>query len=325
MGSNKNSFQRQMLFVIEKLRKGQPLNAKSLADELLISPSSSKRLLDRLRDDFGAPLSYDEQQKSFVLDDPTWNAPTLPVSVPDLLALALAKRHLEQASPGLTNKLAVYSEHTPQALRDQLPEEEIEEWYSVVDTRLAPAAQQIIEILLASLLNKRRAVICYRSPWSGEVTEEREISPWHLRFEEGRLYLWAFCHYRNAERLFHVLGMESVRPSTSAATPRPDDFAERFLAPAVGRYHNLSPVSVVVRVFPPYARYVCNEHWHAEQRDVWEGNELLRTFPAGSVREVALRLLSLGEWLEVVSPAQLREEIARHARILAARYRAKTD
>lgn len=299
----------------EQLRAKTYPNAAKLAEKFNISTETARRVIDRLRDDHYAPIEYDEQRHGYFLQKQDWMLPFLPTSVDEILALALARYHLRQASEGLLgNFLETYWERILPALGEKIPPALLDDaLYSVADTRSAPVVDTILRTILEALVGGVRAKITYRSPWRDEPTE-REISPWHLRFEDGRLYLWAYCHLRKEPRLFHVVGITSARPTRSAATPRPVDFASIYLAGGVGKFFSQKPFEVRVRIFPPRARYVAAERWHAEQHDHWQGDVLERAFPADHIQEIAGHLLYLGESVEVLSPKSLREEIARQAR-----------
>ena len=59
------------------------------------------------------------------------------------------------------------------------------------------------------------------------------------------------------------------------------------------------------------ARWVSRMQWDPAQQDRWvEARELLeRTVPYHSCREFARRLLSIIDGLEMIEPAELREEV----------------
>jgi len=67
-----------------------------------------------------------------------------------------------------------------------------------------------ISIIEKAIKEQKKLNITYKSKWSDERTE-RVITPRKLEegYEKG--YLIAFCHMRNADRVFLVEGIEDIR------------------------------------------------------------------------------------------------------------------
>lgn len=293
-------------------------NTSRLMEKFEISRPTAERLIELLKNDYHAPLSYDEQLRGYQLDDPDWQLPFLPISTDELLAIALARQHLRQASEGfLSGLLETYWDRLIKELEEKIPKEVLDDsLYSVADPRVAPVVDKTLQTILKALVEKKRVKVGYRSPWSDDF-KEREISPWHLRFAEGRLYLWAYCHLRQEPRLFQVLGIESPRLVKGIFYGRPTDFVQTYLQSGMGKFFTEKPFEIKVQVFPPRSRYVAKERWHPDQRDqLLQDDSLERSFLATSIREVAWHLLYLGDAVEVLSPKELREEMARQARAI---------
>jgi predicted DNA-binding transcriptional regulator YafY len=297
-------------------------NTSKLMEKFEVSRPTAERLIELLKNDYYAPISYDEQHRGYVLDDPDWQLPFLPVSTDELFAIAFARQHLQQASEGfLSGLLSAYWERMVKELEEKIPKELLDEsLYSVSDPRVAPSVDKVLQLVLKALVERKRLKMGYRSAWSDDF-KEREISPWHLRFAEGRLYLWAYCHLREEPRLFQVLGIESPKLTKNEYREKPSDFAQVYLQAGVGKFFTEKPFEVKVQIFPPRSRYVAKERWHPEQRDVvFKDDSLERTFLATSIREVAWHLLYLGDAAKVISPKELKEEMARQARAILANH-----
>jgi predicted DNA-binding transcriptional regulator YafY len=316
-----SSFVRRALLFIQKLRDESYVNKKVFADEEEISPSTVERLVDRLRDDFGAPLKYDETRHSFYLEDPDWSFPCLPSTSDEFLALALARHHLKQVTDKiLGGHIDIYWERLRPTLLEKYPEALLDDTlYSVGDSRLVPVSEKILKPLLDALVSSRRAIIQYRAPFTNEESE-REVSPWHLRFEEGRWYLLAYCHLKIGFRKFQVIGINSIQVIRKVREEPPKDLLQNLATGPMGKYSGINPIQVTIRVSPPQSRYIADERWPAVIRQGWKGEIFERTFLAGHLKEAAGYLLSLGSALEVISPKELRAEIAKQAKALFERH-----
>jgi predicted DNA-binding transcriptional regulator YafY len=314
-------FVRRALRFIQRLRDESYVNTKAFAEEEDIPPSTVERLVERLRSDFDAPIKYHKSRHSFYLENPDWSFPCLPSTSDEFLALALARHHLKQVTDKiLGGHIDIYWERLRPTLLEKYPEALLDDTlYSVGDSRLVPVSEKILKPLLDALVSSRRAIIQYHAPFTNQVTE-REVSPWHLRFEEGRWYLLAYCHLKSGFRKFQVIGINSIQVTRRVREEPPKDLLQSLTAGPMGKYSGLNPIQVTIRVQPPQSRYIATERWPAVIREEWKGEVFERTFWVGQLQEAAGYLLSLGSALEVISPKELRAEIAKQAKALFERH-----
>jgi predicted DNA-binding transcriptional regulator YafY len=156
---------------------------------------------------------------------------------------------------------------------------------------------------------------------SRDATSRRLVDPYHLVSLEGDWYLVAYCHLREAVRMFAPGRIRSLR-ETGERFERPADFR-------VGEYLDQGfralrgegpPRRVRVRFSPEAARYVRERRWHPSQRlEERKDGRLVVTLTVGHLLEVKRWVLSYGSACEVLEPAELREEVRaemRHALVL---------
>lgn len=79
----------------------------------------------------------------------------------------------------------------------------------------AQAPGDVFGALIEGLWQRRRLVIVYHNPLTGERTE-RPVDPWGLACIRGRWYLAALCHLRQAMRTFRLDRIEQARVTPEA-------------------------------------------------------------------------------------------------------------
>ena len=179
----------------------------------------------------------------------------------------------------------------------------------------APTAHHLAAIQRA-LLERRRLRLGYYS-MSRDKTTSRRVDPYHLTLFNGACYLIAFCHLREAVRIFAV---ERIRDLEVLALrfEMPADFkVEEYLKGAWGIVRG-EIVTVKVVFARPAARYVRDHLWHPTQkfRDL-DGGRLEMTLQVADTLEVRRWILGYGSEAEVLAPASLREALRLEAEALA--------
>ncbi|MBK6846003.1 MAG: hypothetical protein IPG96_00150 [Proteobacteria bacterium] len=85
------AFVRRAVRFLDASRRGRHPNASWLAAQEEISVPTARRVINRLRDDFGAPLAYSDADRGWELRDPSWTfAPARLTPRRELIAVALA-------------------------------------------------------------------------------------------------------------------------------------------------------------------------------------------------------------------------------------------
>jgi predicted DNA-binding transcriptional regulator YafY len=177
-----------------------------------------------------------------------------------------------------------------------------------------PAAEHL-PLIHQALCEHRTLRIRHYSPQRDEETE-REIDPYHLTHYDGGLYLVAWCHLRQALRIFAVERMRSVAMLRRTFTVRPDFDADAYLNKALGIVQG-ELVTVKVAFAKSVAPYIRERLWHPSQklRDLRDGR-LEIALHVGDTLEVRRWILSYGSQAEIIEPTLLREEIMAEAQAL---------
>lgn len=192
----------------------------------------------------------------------------------------------------------------------------------VVDRRRWFAAAEDIgalPVLRQAVVTRRRVALRYASSSEGRPVR-RTVDPWGLVEQAGRWYLVAA--HRGVSRMYRVSRVEQVDVLDEAAT-RPDglDLQEEWQRLRSGLERSIpAGIDVVIRVQPERAELV-----RRVATPMLANGERARDVPAGGdswphvamrfrVREAARAvLLGFGGAVEVLEPADLREDLLRLA------------
>lgn len=151
----------------------------------------------------------------------------------------------------------------------------------------------------------------------------RNLDPYRLYFDpvlEG-LYLFAWCHLRQAIRVFAVHRFEHVRLTERHFTPPLDFDVNAYLRDAFRLWREANVQQVRFRVYPPLARWVAERQLHASQKIHRLDRQTIEVeLTVETSEEIKRFLLQLGGCAEVLSPESLRTVVANELQLALRRY-----
>jgi predicted DNA-binding transcriptional regulator YafY len=290
-----------------------------LAERFEYSLPTARRTINSLRDDFYAPLEFDRKANTWRLTDPTWEMPHLTLSPDELSAVALARSLVSKiTAPSIAEPMERFWDKLCLDLAQQSP---AGAGFAHAVSARAPAwarvPTEIIEPCLRSLALDRRLDITYRSPWRGDVTR-RTIEPRHLLFYDGSYYLAAHCLLKKGDlRLFNLRAITSVALTDTSCSHT--DFRIDDIIDSYGLMLGGEKTTVRLRIRAPRGARAAIETWHPDQVDHTDPDgTLTRSFPVRGLAEVHRLVLSYGASVEVLEPAELREQIEEEIKQMAA-------
>jgi predicted DNA-binding transcriptional regulator YafY len=288
-----------------------------------LSTPTGRRALHWLRDEASAPVVFEAGGNRWRLTDPSFALPLLDPTPDDLTALVFAGALLESiGDEELNNRVRRIVEEMDAKLResDGAPRD-VPRGHAVTATLTTstPVDPRMLATLVRAV--KRHVVrFDYYSPWTDQ-TKMHELEPWQVRCHDGRLYLRGYARAARGPlnyRIAHVSNLSVLQDRTpSEGVPQPHEvWATADIAYGVDEDR---PGHATLQIEGPMARWVQASIWHPSQEDQWlhEGKVLQRTLPYGSCRELARRLLSLGDSIRAIEPQELRDEVQGHAQALA--------
>lgn len=166
-------------------------------------------------------------------------------------------------------------------------------WYR---SSLAPK----ISVLQAAVEERRKVEFAYFAP-GGE--SRRSIEPYLLIFKWSSWYLWGYCCEKQDYRLFKLNRMTELNATEERYEPRripvPDLSAERVYPSGID----------VEAVFEPEMKWRLVEEFGMESFTEQEDGRLKFSFGFADKENLFGWLLSFGDKVELIKPAELRKEL----------------
>lgn len=165
------------------------------------------------------------------------------------------------------------------------------------------------ELLKMAVIRRRHVRICYAG--SDGTVSERTVQPYRLVYKSKAWYLKAFCTEKQEMRTFKLnrilelalLEETFVRRSFLA---EPDDSEEDY--------------PLITLRFPKEMAYRVYDEFDSAQIQRQENGDLLASARMPEGAWLISFLLSFGTQVEIISPAYLRDEIARQAKKIVEKY-----
>lgn len=309
----------------------EPITAARLALELGVTRRTIMRDLDALRDDHGAPIRWNTQRRSLVLEDEGWTLRPIRLTEAELLALALgAQLAGEYRGTPIGAALGRVFDKMRETLQEpvDLDPQLLTEHVSFFGGAARPVSEDVWRETVRALRERRRLALDYRAPGYAQASPA-VAEPMHLACRLGDWYLIAFRvdGSKPGERVYALSRIQRARaldePSARHDFDRARDAAVRFgrFIPGVGGTAT-KPLRVRVRFSPRVAGFALERVWHREQRAARhrDGSATL-TLPIPGFDEALAWVLRWGAAAEVLGPPALRERVAEEARGMVAAHR----
>jgi len=285
------------------------------------SRATVKRIIEELRN-CGAPIEYVREHNGYrYTPGAAFELPGIWFSPSELEALFVTEHFLEHAEPGLmAETLAPLRQklHRIFAL-EHLGRGELARRVRIL--RMAGRGPgKFFNLVADALARRKRLAIEYHARGNDEVTT-REISPQRLVHYRDNWYVDAWCHARKGLRSFALERIRAASHREQAAKEIAERALDRHFAGAYGIFAGEPKYTAVVRFSPQRARWVAEEEWHPRQEGQMldDGSYELRV-PYADPRELIGDILRYGPEVEVIEPAQLRQEVASRLAAAARRY-----
>ncbi|MBI4736070.1 MAG: transcriptional regulator [candidate division NC10 bacterium] len=179
-----------------------------------------------------------------------------------------------------------------------------------VQTKDSSRAVETLRLLQQAVHDRRTVEAEYHSFGRDAVTTRR-LDPVHLWYQQGGIYLAAYCHTRRQVLTFALERFRQVRITGDSFQSPPEFNLDRYLEGSFGLFRG-EPVRVALRFSRQVARYVAERQWHPSQSlaPLLTGElEMTLRVPLGA--ELRRWILGYGKDVEVLEPKALREDIRR--------------
>jgi len=299
----------------------------TLIEALGTSRATVKRDLEYLKDRLHAPIVWDRTLRGYRYDaaDPRaagYKLPGLWFSSEEIHALLTMQQLLANLVDGLLEphiRPLMTRLETLLESRDATAAE-VRRRIRILHAAARPTPSAHFETVASATLRRRRLRIRYRARSSG-AEGWREISPQRLVHYRDNWYLDAWCHLRNALRIFALDAIDAVALLERTARDVSEQRLDAELAGGYGIFSGRRLVWARLRFTPARARWVAAEQWHPEQRGRFEADgSYLLELPYSAEHELIMDVLRHGPEVEVLSPQRLRTQVREQLAAALRRY-----
>jgi predicted DNA-binding transcriptional regulator YafY len=187
-----------------------------------------------------------------------------------------------------------------------------------------PSFTRHVQVLTQAWAERRVVTFVYDASAHDPARGSRDarVHPWYIEpsLSTHALYLFGWDEARSAPRTFKIDRIRDLALTAATFQP-PSDSVEDAFTNAWDIIADQPVVSVVLRFDPAIAARVQEATWHPSQvveREA-DGSLIWRGRVSGTI-EIRLWILSWGQQVEVLAPAELRADVAATYREAAARY-----
>ncbi len=299
-----------------------PVPREELQSRLECSRATLYRLVEKLRDELGAPLRYAKGRGYYYDGEASqFDLPGLWFTAEELTALLTFEQLLEGAGPGMVGEALAPLRDKVRALLGN-PAAGLPDWSRRLRllSQAARPAGPGFATLATALARRQRVAIRYCARSQGDVETARVVSPQRLTRYRDNWYLDAWCHWRQGLRSFSVDRIREAVLQDAPAQECTDEALDAELAAGYGIFAGAVVAEAELRFSPRAARWVAAEQWHPQQRSAWEADGGYRLWVPYSQPDELLRdLLRHAGEVEVLGPPALRAAVrAAHAAGVAA-------
>jgi predicted DNA-binding transcriptional regulator YafY len=157
--------------------------------------------------------------------------------------------------------------------------------------------------LQVAIQENRVVKLHYHAQHNNKITE-REVEPLNFVLLDKAWMLSAYCRLRQAPRIFRLDRMNRIRPLAETFTPR--EIGDQIPTPG--------ELTVVVRFDAEIVRWVRERrHFSFAAEEKQPNGNVIMTFRPRNADQIMGWLLSWGDKLELLSPAEMRTQLAETA------------
>ena len=306
-GGGKVQMERIVAFV-EAVQQGRFPNARSMAEELEVSPKTIQRDIAFIRDRLHFPLEYDETQYGYYFTAEAQGLEEFAVQVEDLAALFLAKQTMGKLKGTKLAKVMQPSFDKIHRLVEgkvNLSSTDMKEVFSVRTSGRVVEDLELFGRLAEAVLRQREASFLYQSVGQ-EKPIRRRVQPYHVGEVNGGWYMIGLDVAKQAKRTYAFQRMKQLRVLKSRFE-RPEGLNCSFSG-GIGVWTSDQTYTVQLKVTGWVFPLVQERVWHHSQEvEVLDSKRHLAlvTMQVSALEELVSLVLSWGRNVKIISPKKL--------------------
>ena len=179
--------------------------------------------------------------------------------------------------------------------------------------------REILNQVNKAAVEQKSIEIAY-TPLRTDQETIRKVDPYKVWFFEGTLYLIGHCYLRDEVRMFVLDRMKLIRVTDDIFEISQDFDLDQFMRHSFKVMHD-ELETVVVRIFPKWARWAGEKIWHESQKaKILDDGSLELTFTVAGLDEIKRWVLSLGPEATVLRPELLIKLVVQDLAVMRQKY-----
>jgi predicted DNA-binding transcriptional regulator YafY len=297
------------------VKDGRFPSLKRLQDSFEVSRATASRDVEFMRDRLGAPLEYDRENSGYYYSSENFRMP-FEGSQNTLVFAALLNKMAERTGLSGMEEFRRIKNSLGQCLFDK--SKETLNHISCEFVEIEPPPENILPGIIESLNQRTDISIRYRDARGNKT--RRRIRPLRLHGYQGQWYLVAFCFLREKLRMFHTGRIEQIDILDSKIEIPEELNLEEYLSSPFGIFKGDFVKRVRLEFTGVAANIVGNQVWHKDQEITQTEDGIILSIPVADFQEVKMAALKYGSNARVLGPEELRDEIEKEIRAMAAKY-----
>ena len=315
-----NNTATRLITLIFLLQNQPNQKASELAHKLGVSLRTIHRYFEML-DEMGIPVCSERGPYGGFSLVRGYKMPPLVFTLEEAVAIALGTSMVKELWGELYREA---SQGALAKLENLLPDEQCREvtWahQSLVATRLHRADVTTLTPTLEKLrqaTHERHQISTIYQSLKDEKGIKRKIDPYALVFQAGWWYMVGYCHLRAALRTFRVDRFKKLTILDTSFQTTEEFNIHKYLE---DEFHNQPVIRARLRFIPQAAHIVTNNSlaWELIQQN--PDGSVDATLTAPDLPWLASTALSLGNWVTVLEPQELRDMVLEWAQATANLY-----
>ena len=291
-------------------RRGISLDA--LAQELECATKTVTRTINLMRDYLNAPIEYIKQEHGYRYansDPELYDLPGLWLSATELQSMVLLIGMLENLDASLISKeLGAVKRLIGKNLNKRgVQIDDISQRIKVLPLASAHVNENVFSGISEAVITRRRVEINYTDYQNTQSS--RVLSPQTLVYYRDNWYLDAWCHKRQALRIFSLARVSRCKLTEQSAQELPPAELEAHFSKGYGLFAGVSGQQAELKFMSPIALEISRQSWHPQQQGRWEGENYYLSFPYSDERELLRDIFRQLPYAEVIAPENLRQAV----------------
>lgn len=304
-----------------------PIARKLLEEKLSCSQKTVRRDIDFLRDRLGAPLEYDKENNGWFYrpnEAALYELPGLWLNEQEIHALLTIKQLLTSFDPDLLQEeMAPFEKRIRTILEkttDLSSNEDIGQYIQLLSSAKRKQQYKHYQAIASATISKKQIYITYYGRGKNKRSK-RTLSPQQLVHYKDNWYLSAWCHEKEAMRIFSLDKIETLKLLTEPSKKLVKNSIQDFISSSFGIFSGTANEHAILEFNEESSRWVADEIWHPEQQGEWLDNECYQlTIPYSNMIELAGEILRHGEDIIVKSPDTLKNYIKKRLTLALKNY-----